>query len=77
MLMMAELIFCHHLNLPFNKGIKNIANPINAIPKNTIRTETTIRIANVHKVSLQNTSFLKRSHVVASSFSFAFLKQSQ
>ena len=35
-------IFCHHLNFPFNSGIKKIAKPINSIPINAIRTEAAV-----------------------------------
>ena len=73
---MAEYLFCHHFNFPFNRGKKKIAKPINNIPRKAIRTETTIRIVNANKVFLENTSFLKSPHVVNSSFS-DLLRQSQ
>lgn len=76
-ILMAEYLFCHHFNFPFNRSKKKIAKPINNIPRKAISTETTIRIVNANKVFLENTSFLKSPHVVNSSFSFALLRQSQ
>lgn len=44
-------IFCHHLNFPFNSGIKKIAKPINSIPINAIRTEAAVITNRVRRVS--------------------------
>ena len=61
-------IFCHHLNFPFNSGIKKIAKPINSIPINAIRTEAAVITNRVRSVFLQKTSSLNAFQKLIPSF---------